>query len=491
MAAPKAPERRLIVVSNRLPFVLTEGEAGEWQIEGATGGLVTALVPVLQNRGGVWIGWPGAVVEEEAALHEAIADATADKRYSLKAVLLTADERDRFYYGFANEVLWPLFHEMQSRCNFDPDYWPAYRHVNRKFAEMIAQNTAPGDFVWVHDYHLMTVARDLRELGIRSRTGFFLHIPFPSLDLFMKLPWRSEILQGLLEYDLIGLQTLRDRRNFLQSVRELVPGVQVRGKGRVVTVRLGNRRVRVGAFPIGIDSDAFAAQAVTPEVAERTRRLKAEIRGRQLILGTDRLDYTKGIPNRLEALRIAFLRHPDLRGRVTVTQIVVPSRERIPEYFELKTQIERLVGRINGEFTQPGWVPIHYIHRSLERAELLAYYRAADIGLVTPLRDGMNLVAKELCACSVDEDAVLILSEFAGAAAQLRNGGLIVNPYDLEGVADAILQAFAMDPEERRERMQKLRRAVRKYDIFWWVDSFLRAAIAKELEDFPVVNDTP
>lgn len=489
MIASKSRERRLIFVSNRLPFVLTEGEGGEWQIEGASGGLVSAMVPVLQNRGGVWIGWPGVVAEEAAELNEALAHATQDSRYTLKPVVLTAEERDKFYYGFSNEVLWPLFHDLQTRCNFDPTYWPVYQAVNRKYAQVIAENCNAGDFIWVHDYHLLTVAQHLRDLGVRSRTGLFLHIPFPSLDIFIKLPWRSQLLNALLRYDLIGFQTARDRRNFVHCVRALMKPTHARGKGHLVTLQAGKRKVRLGAFPIGIDFDDFATRAAEDAIAERARRVREDTRHRQLVLGVDRLDYTKGIPDKLWAFHNALQRYPDLKKRVTLVQIVVPSREHIPEYFDLKTEIERLVGRINGEFTQPGWVPIQYIHRSLQRPELLAYYRAAKIGLVTPLRDGMNLVAKELCACSVDEDSVLILSEFAGAAAQLQGGALLVNPYDREGFADTILQAFAMEPSERRRRMQRLRRNIRAQDIFWWVDSFLDAAIAKELGHFPVVNE--
>jgi trehalose 6-phosphate synthase len=404
--------------------------------------------------------------------------------------VLTAQERDKFYYGFSNEVLWPLFHDLHSRCNFDPSYWPVYQQVNRKFAEVSAQASTPDDFIWVHDYHLLVVGQQLRALGVKAQTGLFLHIPFPALDVYVKLPWRTQLLHALLEYGLIGFQTVRDRTNFVQCVRTLVGhDVEVKGRGQVVTLKVGKRAVRLGAFPIGIDFEEFATQAMTPQVTERARLVQEDTRNRKLILGVDRLDYTKGVPDKLKAFRMGLARFPELQRRVTLIQIVVPSREHIPEYYDLKTEIERLVGRINGEFTRPGWVPIHYIHRSLDRTDLLSYYRAAAIGLVTPLRDGMNLVAKEFCACNVDGDAVLILSEFAGAAAQLQDGALLVNPYDVEGVADAIQKAFTMDAEERRARMMRIRKTVREHDIFWWTDAFLRAAISRELDDFPVVHE--
>jgi trehalose 6-phosphate synthase len=291
---------------------------------------------------------------------------------------------------------------------------------------------------------------------------------------------------ALLQFDLIGFQAARDRRNFLQCVRALIKGVDVEGRGQVVQVMAGGRRVRVGNFPISIDFNAFMRHATAPEVAARAKELHTLLPKRTLILGVDRLDYTKGIPLRLRAFRDVLKRYPDLRERVSLIQVVVPSREDIPEYRDLKTEIEQLVGEINGGFVDPGgWVPVWYVYRSLSRLDLLAYYRAADIALITPLKDGMNLVAKEYCACSIEEDCTLILSEFAGAAAQLGRAALLVNPCDIEGVADAIHQACHMDERERRARMRSMRRSIRDNDVFRWVDSFLLAAITKDLRAFP------
>lgn len=480
----------LVVASNRLPFVLSRKDDGGYTTRPSSGGLVTALLPVLRGRGGSWIGWHGATepIEDLPAL---LSEASADWGYELRPVMLTADEHKKFYFGFSNEVIWPLFHDLHSLCNFDPSYWHTYLAVNRKYAEAIQKIADDGDFIWVHDYQLMTVAAELRKLGEKARTAFFLHIPFPPLDIFLKLPWRFPLLHALLEYDLIGFQTLRDRRNFVQCLRALQKDVQVsRSRGPVVTARFGGREVRLGSFPISIDYNDFVKRASSREVAEKAAELRAALSHRQLIFGCDRLDYTKGIPERLAAFRAALTRYPDLQERVTLIQVIVPSREDIPQYDELRKRIEGLIGEINGQFTRPGgWVPIHYVFRSLATVDLLAYYRAAEIALVTPLKDGMNLVAKEYCACSVEENSVLILSEFAGAAAQLQRGALLVNPYDVEGVADAIRRAFYMDPAERRARMRGLRRAIRQQDIFWWVDSFLRAAIAKDLSAFPLPAD--
>ena len=476
---------RLIVVSNRLPFAFRRDDAGRWQAEPGGGGLVTALLPVLRHRGGTWIGWPGAA-DYSPDLNEELATVGEDAGYTLKGVFLTAEEVRNFYEGFSNEIIWPLFHDMQMLCNFHPLYWRTYCEVNRKYAQLVHDSSGPGDFIWVHDYHLMNVAAELRRLGSQARVGFFLHIPFPSPDIYFKLPWRNALIEALLQYDVIGFQTVRDRRNFVQCVRALRRDIEFEGRGQVLQATVSGRQVRIGNFPISIDFNAFMRQAATGEVAARAKELHRLLPNRKLVLGIDRLDYTKGIPQRLQAFHDVLTRYPDLRERLSLIQVVVPSREDIGQYRELKTEIEQLVGKINGSFVRPGgWVPVWYEYRSLSRIDLLAYYRAADVALVTPLKDGMNLVAKEYCASSIEEDCVLILSEFAGAAAQLGRGALLVNPYDIEGVADAIHRAFHMSARERLARMRSMRRSVREADVFWWVDSFLRATIARDLRAFP------
>ncbi len=479
--------KRLIVVSNRLPAVFRKGGDGRWRVQPGSGGLVTALVPVLQERGGIWIGWPGTT-ESEDGLEGAVAEASEQLGYTLKPVMLSPAEIQGFYHGFANEILWPLFHDLQSLCNFEPRYWQTYREVNRRFAEVIRQTAGEGDFIWIHDYHLMQAAAELRRLGVQSGIGFFLHIPFPPLDIFLKLPWRMALLQALLQCDLIGLQTLRDRRNLVQCLRFLLKEIRVQGKGQVLRVTTRDRQVRIGHFPISIDYNAFVKQAAAQAVTDKVKELHDRLPERKLIFSVDRLDYTKGIPYRLQAFRDALARNPELRGKVSLLQVVVPSRVDIPEYARLKTTIEELVGGINGEWARPGdWLPVWYVFGHLSPVDLIAYYRAADIALVTPLKDGMNLVAKEYCACG--EEGVLILSEFAGAAAQLGRGALLVNPYDTEGVADAIYQACCITGDERRARMRRLQRSVRKYDVFWWADAFLRAAFAKDVSAFPLPED--
>ena len=470
---------RLIIVSNRLPIAITKNEAGEWQVKPSSGGLITALSPVVRERQGLWVGWSGSL--EETELYELLAKESEEAGYTLKPVTLTKEEVEQYYVGFSNEILWPLFHDLQSRCNFDPAYWKVYEVVNRKFAQVVAKSTVSSDYIWVHDYHLMLLAKELRNIVPDRRIGFFLHTPFPPLDIYLKLPWRIQILRGLLEYDLIGFQTIRDRNNFLNCVGALIRGLRFDARRQISRIKMPDRSVRVGVFPIGIDFEEFAREANDKMVVERAEQLGKAMRGCQIILGVDRLDYSKGIPQRLKAFRIALELFQDMRGKVALVQLVVPSREDIPEYQALRKDIERAVSDINGRFGDPFWTPIHYIFRSLERKELIAYYSAADIALITPLKDGMNLVAKEYCAANLGENAVLILSEFAGATHQLGTNALVVNPYDVEGVAEAIHRAFLMPTDERKARMRRLRNFIRKRDIFWWLNLFLKAAAVEPI----------
>src|SRR2546429_3762618 len=456
---------RLVLVSNRLPFALEPAGKGQWRVTHSPGGLVSALGPVLRGRGGTWIGWPGVAGEIPDA---PFSKATRGVGYSVVPVALSEAERDEFYFGYSNEVIWPLFHDLQNFCNFEPAFWQTYKAVNQRYAEAIARHCQPGDFIWVHDYHLMYVAQALRERGVRAALSFFLHIPFPPYDIFAKLPQQQRLLRALLQFDLLGFQTRRDLRNFLQCVRRVMPKAAVHTVAGLHLIRVEKREVRVGSFPIGIDFESFEKGAASQEVAQRAEQLRAAFPGCQLVLGGDRLDYSKGIPERLRALRDALERHQELRGRVVLIQNVVPSRVEIPRYHEFKDRIDRLVGDINGRFSTDTWLPVHYRFRSLNRDDLLAHYRACEIALVTPLKDGMNLVAKEYCACCVDEnDGVLILSQFAGSAEQLKPGAVLVNPYDVEQVADTILKVFRMSAAERSARMKRMRRVVRNEDVFW------------------------
>jgi trehalose 6-phosphate synthase len=465
---------RLIVVSNRLPFALDSSGEDLWTVTPAVGGLVSAVEPVLRERGGTWIGWPGIPGEIP---NEPLAKATRDAGYNIVPVALSETERDEFYYGYSNEVIWPLFHDLQNFCNFEPAYWQAYKQVNERYADAIIRNARPNDFIWVHDYHLMYVAQTLRERSAQQQLSaltFFLHIPFPPYDIFAKLPQQWRLLRALLQFDLLGFQTRRDVRNFLQCVRRVMPDAKVLSRSDTHTIQFENRTIRVGHFPIGIDFESFEDGAKSEAVAQRSQQLRASFPDCQLMLGSDRLDYSKGIPERLRAFRDAIERYPEMRSRIVLIQIVVPSRVEIPRYHEFKGRIDRLVGDINGRFSTSTWIPVQYHFRGLDREELLAHYRACDIAFITPLKDGMNLVAKEYCACRTDENGALILSQFAGAAEQLKTEALLVNPYDVEQMADTIVNAFRMTSADRGARMKRMRRMIRKENVFCWVDSFLR-----------------
>src|SRR5256885_13407642 len=324
----------------------------------------------------------------------------------------------------------------------------------------------------------MLMGHYLRETGCTTPTGFFLHIPFPGPDIFEKLPWRKNILRCLLGYDLLGFQTDRDRFNFLSCVERILPGASSERQHVQHIVTCDNHKTKIATFPISIAFEEFANHAASHDVEAAAHQLRRELSNNFMLLGVDRMDYTKGIPERLKAFRILLRRFPELRKQITLVQVVVPSREEIPDYKDLRGEVELLVSQINGEFTQPGWVPIHYMHRNLSREELLAYYRAADIALITPLTDGMNLVAKEFCAAQTDERGVLIVSEFAGAGPELRHGAILVNPNDFAGVAQALRDASQMPAEEKRNRMRLLRDIIKDHNVQRWARSFLQAAAA-------------
>ena len=485
----KHNQTRLIIISNRLPFVI-EKDGEKLTLKPGSGGLTTALAPVLRNRGGIWVGWSGTFGMDEKEIENLCKKDAKKQGFLFSPVPLTKEDISLYYEGFSNEIIWPLFHDLQSLCNFVPEYWAAYQSVNKKFADVVAKHLLPDDFIWVHDYHLMLLGQELRKTNVNQKIGFFLHIPFPLLDIFLKLPWRFQIIHALLQYDLIGFQTMRDKRNFIQCVKFLIKGVQISNNRSVHICKLEDQReVRIGTFPISIDFHEFENHAASKTIGEDIKALNKASLNQSLILSIDRQDYTKGILYRLEAIRRFLKEHPELHKQVQFIQLVIPSRAEIPKYHQLIEDINRLVGEINSQFTHDGWVPIHHLYRSFNRQELITHYRASDVVLITPLKDGMNLVAKEYIASNVEDSGIVILSEFAGAAAQLCHEAILVNPYDVVGVADAIYTALKMPMVQRRKRMRKMRREVKKFDIFWWVENFLRTAISKELKDFPQVNE--
>ncbi len=462
------PVGRLIVVANRLPLTLRRAADG-WHAESSAGGLATALGPLTARMGGLWIGWPGESPEgADASRSEILAD--WEQRHGFVTVDLPRALSQRFYQGYSNQTLWPLFHQFPSSLVYDPEGWDAYQEANQRFCAAVAAHYQPGDLVWVHDYHLMLLPQLLREAIPEAALGFFLHIPFPASDLFRVLPRREELLRGLLGADCVAFQTHAHLQHFRSSLLRLL-GIS----SRMDRVEVDGRFVRLEALPIGIVPEDFTTPLdEDPAVRRSLDDLRRRFAGQRILLAVDRLDYTKGIPERLRTFRRLLARTPELRGNVVLVQVAVPSRERIPLYKELRREVNELVGEINGAFGTPDWTPVVYIRRAISRPELVALYAAADVGWVTPLQDGMNLVAKEYVACQRDGVGVLLLSEFAGAAAEMGEA-FLVNPHDEERTAATLERAMTLPSEERHERMTALRSRVVRNNALAWSERFLTA----------------
>jgi len=456
-----------VVVANRLPVDRVVSPDGEVTWRRSPGGLVTALEPVLQDRQGTWVGWFGGTDKDDQPGGGRPFEANG---VHLHPVALTADEIERYYEGFSNSSLWPLYHDAVEQPVFKRRWWDAYRAVNERFARAAAEDAAPGATVWIQDYQLQLVPSMLRALRPDLRIGFFLHIPFPPVELFMQLPRRTEVLRGLLGADLVGFQRPLGAQNFVQLTRHLL-GVRTRRN----VIEYEGRVVQAEAFPISIDVQEMEQIAGSEEVRARSKAIRAELGDpKTVILGGDRLDYTKGIERRLKAFRELLSEGRLAAPETVMVQVATPSRERVEHYRTLRVKVEREVGRINGEYGRVGQPAVHYLHQSYSRAELAALYCAADVMMVTPLRDGMNLVAKEYVGARVDSGGALVLSEFAGAAGELRQA-FLCNPHDLDGVKDALMRAIHVDPVEGRKRMSAMHTYIRAHDVRTWAESFLNA----------------
>ncbi len=472
---PVPGDSDFVVVANRLPIDIEQLPDGTTTWKHSPGGLVAALEPLLRRRRGAWVGWPGNVDDGSAALPEPI---ELDD-LQLHTVRLSATDVAEYYEGFSNATLWPLYHDVIVKPIYHRQWWERYVDVNRRFAEATAHAAAPGATVWVQDYQLQLVPKMLRNLRPDLTIGFFLHIPFPPVELFMQLPWRTEIVDGLLGADLVGFHLPGGAQNFVYLARHLIGANTSRGsigvRSRFGEVSLADRAVRVGAFPISIDSAALDRQARGRAIRRRAKEIRAELGNpRKILLGVDRLDYTKGIDVRLKAFSELLAEGRINRDDTVLVQLATPSRERVESYQILRDEIEREVGHINGEYGEVGHPVVHYVHRPAPRDELIAFFVASDVMLVTPLRDGMNLVAKEYVACRSDLGGALVLSEFTGAAAELRQAYL-VNPHDLQGVKDSIEAAVNQSGDEGRRRMRALRRQVLAHDVDRWARAFLDA----------------
>jgi trehalose 6-phosphate synthase len=450
----------LVVVANRLPLDDSAAPDGACEWRRSPGGLASALHAILQQATATWIGWGGGV-----GTAPALPDIGSLR---IRPIAVSEDELRGYYEGFANSTLWPLYHDAVEPPVFDRGWWETYQAVNRRFAEAAAAVAEPGGAVWVQDYHLQLVPQILRELRPDVLIGFFLHVPFPPPELFMQLPRRVELLRGMLGADLVGFQRPQAAHNVAQLASKLL-GAQVTDD----QITLGGRTIRTGAFPVSIDVAEMQSLAARPDVLAHARQLRADLgQPRQVLLSVDRLDYTKGIEHRLTAYS-ELLREGRVKVRDTVmVQVAVPSRERVENYKGLRDRIEGEVGRINGEYGRVGEPAIHYLNQPFDRADLAALYQTADVMVVTPLRDGMNLVAKEYVAAREDGTGALVLSEFAGAAAELEEA-FLVNPHDVDGLKATLVQAMEADPADLGARMTAMRAHLRSHDIVAWAREYL------------------
>jgi trehalose 6-phosphate synthase len=467
--SPEAADSPVVAVANRLP--VQHGDAG-WEL--SPGGLVTALRPVMTTHSGTWVGWDGGTRDTPATM--------PGLGVGLRPVRLSATQVRHYYHGFANATLWPLLHDAIEKPRFERAWWQTYREVNAKFADatLDALGTHSGALAWVHDYHLMLVPESIRQRRPDQPIGFFLHVPWPSPDIFARCPWRQEILFGLLGCDVLSFHTERYRQNFVRACSRLLTGEGVKVDGPDL-IRPDGRLVSTTAAPISIDAAEFSRHATDPATDVAAAALRRQFAGRTLLLGVDRLDYTKGIVERLLAFEMLLERAPDLRTKLAFLQIAVPSRDNVREYRDLRATVERHIGRINGRFTEPGQdVPVHYLYRGLSQQQLAAYYAVAAALLVTPLIDGMNLVAKEYVTVQQARggDGSLVLSEFTGAAVELREAEPC-NPFDVEGLSHHIERALARPPAARRAALAAMARRIRTHDVHRWVAAQLTVISAR------------
>ena len=454
---------KTIIVSNRLPVSLIH-KNGKFEFKPSAGGLATGLGSIYKEGDNIWVGWPGNDVADDEQKLE-VADEL--RKLKMAPVFLTKKDVELYYEGFSNETIWPAFHYFTQYINYEAIYWESYVQVNRKFCDAILEKAEEDDTIWVHDYQLLLLPMMLREKLPKATIAFFQHIPFPSYEIIRMLPWRKEMLEGMVGADLLGFHTYDDMRHFLSAVGRILGLSNESGY-----IQADNRLVNVDAFPMGIDYEKFSKSATSKKTLNHVKKFKEMLGDQKLLITIDRLDYSKGIPQRIKAFDELLEANPEYHGKVSMIMVVVPSRDRVKSYQELKEEIDTLVGSINSKFSTLNWVPVHYFYRSFPFNELSAFYTMSDIALVTPLRDGMNLVCKEFVASKTDKKGVLILSEMAGASKELVDA-ILVNPNNLEGVKDAIKEALNMDEEEQVARISSMQDSLKKHDIFQWVKVFM------------------
>lgn len=464
---------KTIIISNRLPVKISESN-GQFELKQSEGGLATGLGSIYRQGDNVWIGWPGIEVcstDQEDIIKKQLSE------INLSPVFLSQEEINLYYEGFSNETLWPIFHYHPTFAKYEQSYWDSYKEVNCKFRDAVLQLAKPDDIIWIHDYQLLLLPGLIRAELPDITIGFFQHIPFPSSELFRLIPWRAEILENMLGADLLGFHTFDDARHFRSAVTRILP---IQSSSNVVTYN--DRQVVIESFPMGIDDKKFELLTQDEKVIQNKRDLKESFNSYKVILSIDRLDYSKGILQRLQAFDLLLQNHPEHQEQVILYMIIVPSRDTVANYRELKDEIDKIVGNINARYRTLNWIPVHYYYRSFPVDILSALYSLADVCLVTPMRDGMNLVSKEYVASRTTNDGVLILSEMAGSAKELVDA-IIVNPNNIGEIYEAIIQAINMKPEEQRRRMKLLRNVVSKFNIRHWVKIYMdRLREVKQLQ---------
>ncbi|RAK06325.1 trehalose 6-phosphate synthase [Halanaerobium saccharolyticum] len=456
-------QKRLVLVSNGEPYKHVN-QNQEIKQEKLAGGLTTGLDPMMQEDNGLWIAWGRGEADFKVVNQENKVKVPDENGYTLKRIQLSEEEKNGFYYGFSNEVMWPISHTFISKANYKKEYWQSYKKVNQKYADSVKEELQEDDLVWIHDYHLALLPGLLAESS--AKTSLFWHIPWPAWEAFRTIPWREEILEGMLAADFLAFHTDSFVYNFIDCAKKL--GADVNFSTREIYYQ--GSKTRVESIPLGIDYHRFHQLAEDEEYLEKARNIKQEYSAEKLVFAVDRLDYTKGIEERLEGIDRFFEKYPEYQCRVTFVQRVAPSRTGIEEYQQMKERIEKKVAEINGKYQKDRWQPVKYFYGSVPQEELLPYYKVADLALITASIDGMNLVAKEYLA--VQDSGVLLLSEFAGAAEYL-DSAIKVNPYDVEAVADSIYQGLEMPESEKKERLKKAQADLKEYDINWWRDTFL------------------
>lgn len=455
---------RMIIVSNRLPVKASKDANDQMIFTPSEGGLATGLGSIYKKGDNLWLGWPGLftdIDEEKKTIRDGL------QKENMSPVFLTEEEITLYYEGFSNETLWPTFHYFNQYALYKKSYWKSYEKVNQKFCDALLKVARPSDTIWIHDYQLMLLPALIREKLPKVSIGFFLHIPFPSYEVFRLLPWRKQLLDGVLGSDLIGVHTYDDMRHFLSAANRICFVSNEHGE-----IDIDNRKVVVDSFPISIDYDKYANISATEIVKKKEQEFRKSMGNHKMMLSIDRLDYSKGIPARLKIFDLFMEKYPEWKGKVSLVMVVVPSRDNVEKYKYLKEEVDLLVGRVNGKYGTTSWTPIHYFYRSFSLESLSAFYRMADVALVTPMRDGMNLVCKEFVASKLDQKGVLILSEMAGASKELSEA-VIVNPNDKHQVRDGIYRALTMSDQEQMEHMSIMQETIRKYDIHHWVKLFL------------------